>query len=719
MSCLPAIRSLNLVLWLAVAGSAAQAADQDAETQRLIKELSGQGPAIERSREQWEAAYGQVLRATLPVPNLPDKVLEPIILRAGVPGADVQRRAMVRVMLDWMAKTDKPDERVFLLKQLAMLGRDEAVPVLAGLLKDQSPLIREHALRALESNPSAEAGRAMAAALDEAQQAAWRVAVINAVGRRREAAAVDGLRQWATRGDAEVADAALMALGNIATPQAAQFLSAFPADAAARSRPALVRTLLLSADRLRTQGNNEAAAALYRQVRAQAREPFLAMAAVRGLVLARPDEALPLVMAALQSDDARTQAQAARLLLEMPGGTTVQTALAMLPKLPASARPLLLEALFDSAAREPGQPALRAAALQTVKDGREHLRAAAVRALAHLGTPADVPLLADLATTGDDAIRETALNSLTGLYTAGADAAIIELLGKADPKTRVTLIRSLVGRRAMPAIPALLRAADDPGPSGAVRFEARKALQALPDAGAVPALVALLERSRSPEERQIAERAIAAACRKIADPQQRIEPLLTALAGADAAKQCLLLPALGRVGGPKALEIIRTAIADADPKVQDAAVRALSNWPDARADDDLLRIARSGKTEQHRVWALRGLVRVVSVPGQKPPQEAASLLRQAMALADRTENRKLIVSRLAAVQVPDALTQALAAMDDPDLHTEATRSALRLAQIMRYSHTAEARAALEKLSRVAKDEGLRRHAANVLKYSMP
>jgi hypothetical protein len=336
-----------------------------------------------------------------------------------------------------------------------------------------------------------------------------------------------------------------------------------------------------------------------------------------------------------------------------------------------------------------------------------------------VGTAADVPLLAELAMVREAGLAETALNSLTGLYAAGTDAALIDLLGKADPQTRVTLIRSLVGRRAVSAIPALLQAADDPGPDGAVRFEARKALQALPEAKAVPALVGLLERSRSPEERELVERAIAAGCQKIADPHQRLQPLVSALHGADVSKRCVLLPALGRVGGLQARELVRAAIADTDAKVQDAGVRALSNWPDASVADELLRIVRTSRNEQHRVWALRGFVRVVSVPGQKPPQEAAALLRQALALADKLENKKLIVSRLIAVHVPDSLALAVSCLDDPELHADATRAALRLAEALRYSHPAEARTALEKISRVARDEGLRKHAANVLKYSMP
>jgi hypothetical protein len=90
-----------------------------------------------------------------------------------------------------------------------------------------------------------------------------------------------------------------------------------------------------------------------------------------------------------------------------------------------------------------------------------------------------------------------------------------------------------------------------------------------------------------------------------------------------------------------------------------------------------------------------------------------------MTLADKLENKKLIVSRLVAVPVPDTLALAVSCLDDSELHAEAARSALRLAEVMRYSHPAEARGALEKLSRVAKDEGLRKHAATVLKYSMP
>lgn len=713
------VEPLSVLVALAWPCVAAPALAQEADVSQLIKELSGHGPAVARTEAQLQEAYQRVIEATLPGAKNPDEILEPIVVRAGAPGAEPHRRALVQAMLAWLLKTDSPNQRVFLLNQLGLLGQEESVPVLAGLLKQEPAWLRQYALAALERNPSAAAGKALADALRDAKESRWCQSVIHALGRRREPVAVETLHALARSTDLPIAEAAAMALGNIATAEAAAALCELAPAAPAGLQPAIVRALLLCADRLCVERKPQDAARLYRLVRTQAKEPFLRMAALRGLARSDPQEALPLVMETLQKGDAESQAQAIRLLVEMPEYGSSEAALALAAKLPASVRPLMAEALFDAARRGPGEAALRDAALEALGSGNTHLARAAVGALGQVGSAADAPRLAALATAGEWSLRETALDSLVALGAPGTDAAILDLLEKADAKTRLTLFRVVVARRMASAIPTLIQIAQDAGADSAVRLEARKALQALPDAQAADALVALLLAPQTPEEREIVERAIAASCQKIGDPLKRAEPLLRALRGADVAGRCTLLPALGRVGGPEAAEVVRAALQDPSPALQDAGVRALCNWPDAVVADQLLDLARTGREERHRVWALRAFARVVSLPGQRAPQEAAASLRQALRLADKPENKKFILSRLAAVRVAESLALAMSCLEDPQVHDDAASMALQLAQALRFSHPAEARAALQTLSQTAKQEAIRQQAAATLARMAP
>lgn len=728
------LRRMGLLAWLTTAAlvSSASAEDKDKDVSQWIRELSGQSPAVARTDAQLQAGYSRVIAELLPAAKSPYQSLEPIIVRAGAPGAEANRRAVVRAMLDRLAATDQPGERVFLLRQLAVVGREDAVPAVAALLATQPAWMRQFALDALERNPSATAGKAIVVALAEAKEPQWRVALVNALGRRRQSDAIGPLSQLTNSDDDAVAQAAIMAMGNIASPEAAGMLMDLAARCAAngaspraakvpaRHQPVLARALLLCADRLRAADNAALASDLYRQARATAADDFLRMAAVAGLAAVRPDDALPLVMESLRGGDVRALAQAARLLLNMSGYQTTRAVLDLLPRLPDAVRPVLLEALFERPGPTSDDPLLRAEAIAAVKSHDWLFSSAGVRALARVGTAADVPLLVEVATSGYWKTRQVALQSLTTIGAPGTDEAILGLLDKADSKTRVMLIRALVARRAAVATDALVRIADDPAADIEVRLEARKALQALPDPKAATRLVALLVKSRSSEERELVERAIAASCQKIADPELRAEPVLAALREADTAGRCAILPALGRVGGARALEAVRAAMGDPTSAVQDAGVRALANWPDASVADELCRVAAAQKGSR-RDWALRGAARVVSSPRQMPPREAAAMLGKILAMTNEKETdvRKFILVRLAAVRTPESLVLALSLLDDPKLHADAARAALRLAEALRYSNTADARRAMERLAREAKDENVRKQAATSLSKIAP
>ncbi|OHB82007.1 MAG: hypothetical protein A2W31_05300 [Planctomycetes bacterium RBG_16_64_10] len=99
--------------------------------------------------------------------------------------------------------------------------------------------------------------------------------------------------------------------------------------------------------------------------------------------------------------------------------------------------------------------------------------------------------------------------------------------------------------------------------------------------------------------------------------------MLAALKTAPPAGRAALLPALGRLGGSEALAVVRAAMNDPDGAIRDAAVRALSNWPAATVADQLMQLAREADQQPHRVWALRGLARVIARQGGTQPQETS------------------------------------------------------------------------------------------------
>ena len=83
------------------------------------------------------------------------------------------------------------------------------------------------------------------------------------------------------------------------------------------------------------------------------------------------------------------------------------------------------------------------------------------------------------------------------------------------------------------------------------------------------------------------------------------------------------------------------------------------------------------------------------------------MLRQAMALARRTEDKQLILSRLSAVRTPEALEMALSFTNDKTLRRVATRTAAALAEALRTSHPPESRAAMQRVLQLTDNAELR------------
>jgi hypothetical protein len=205
------------------------------------------------------------------------------------------------------------------------------------------------------------------------------------------------------------------------------------------------------------------------------------------------------------------------------------------------------------------------------------------------------------------------------------------------------------------------------------------------------------------------------ACEQIPNPDARAAPLLAALDDAEPAAQCVLLPTLARIGGEASLAAVHRAMQSDEPNVRDAGYRALANWPDDTVAAELLEIAKTSDVPVYRIWSLRAFARVVALPGARPPQASFEMLTEAWELATRQEDKELIISRLAAVRVPEALRLLLSFVDRPELRDAAVPAVFTLAKGLSQSHPDLARAALEKVRPLTEDPATLQQIPKVLR----
>lgn len=274
-------------------------------------------------------------------------------------------------LIETFEKSEGLNDRIGVLRQIAIVGKEESVPLLTKLLDHEDPVIRQYALAAAEANPAPAAGAALVAALGRAQDSDWKVAVINALGGRREPTAVELLGGLITDPDERVAAAAIAALGNIGTRQAAMTLwNARPKWGVVPSLTAdFLHAMMSSIDQI--EASKEPRVGLYRglppsvPLAAVANQSHLRLAGIRGLVKTGDTrKGLGYASRELKQGTVREQAEAARILVDvededrilanLPGHRFINVQkelLALLPTLPPTAQAFLLEALAEREAR--------------------------------------------------------------------------------------------------------------------------------------------------------------------------------------------------------------------------------------------------------------------------------------------------------------------------------------------------------------------------------
>jgi HEAT repeat protein len=544
--------------------------------------------------------------------------------------------------------------------ELARIGTKDAVAPLAALLPDEK--LSHMARYGLETIPDASVDKAFRDALPKLQGRQL-VGVIGSIGVRRDTKAVKALAKLLHDQDNDVAQAAARSLGSIGDPAAAKALQVALDDVSPANQLAVCEGLLRCAEAAEVKGNRAAAMAIYDRLR-QVRAPHqVRAAALRGAILTRQEGGLPLLSQALHGDDFTLVLAAVRTAQEMPGTNVTRLLAGELPGLPADRQVVVIQTL-GKRADDTALPALSAAA----RKGEKPVRLAAIRAMAEIGSPTALPLLVDLLGDADREVAQAAQESLAALPGSKVDAAIMTMLSSGAPARRITAMDLIVRRRMLSAIPALLEAAG--GTDAKVRIVAVNKLGELAGPAELPQLLDLLAKAKSPEDLEATEQALSAASLKAAKPDACVAQVEGRLAQSQPAQKCALLRVLGAIGGPSALRAVRAAVNDPDTEIHAVAIRTLGGWSTADAAADLLDLARTATSPTDKMICLRGYLALAG-HADLPTDQRLAMCRQAAALVQKPEEKKLLLAALGGIVSTEALDLIKPYLDDAATTEEA------------------------------------------------
>lgn len=347
--------------------------------------------------------------------------------------------------------------------------------------------------------------------------------------------------------------------------------------------------------------------------------------------------------------------------------------------------------------------------LKLAQQSPSDVRLAAIRALAKLGDASAVPLLLEVAAASSSA-SAAALDSLATLPDKGADAKIQALLDSSSGPQRLVVIEVLGRRGVASATPALLKLASND--EKATRAAAFAALGLTVGQDDLAALAQHLVKPAAEDEAAAAKTALEKACQRMPDRDAAARVLIAQLRGDAPKVRAGLLDLLRVLGGAQALAHVVSAAKASDPQLQDAATQVLGQWTSPDAAPALLELTKAAGNK-YKVRTLRGYIRIARQLNV-PTEQRIAMCRQALELADRDEDRILVLDTLGRYPSAESLAIVTANLDKSGLAATAAKSAVAIGDKLVAQQPAEVAKVMKQVLATSSDNDLKQKATRVL-----
>ena len=292
----------------------------------------------------------------------------------------------------------------------------------------------------------------------------------------------------------------------------------------------------------------------------------------------------------------------------------------------------------------------RSYALDALTSDDEDLRRTGFLALEKMATSDDIDII--LANLRNDS--EATIQLASRVVADGFDEALETRLAATDNADDFLMIATILTNRAVDIRPDIFKKTTAVECPGRLRLMQRACDLATVDD--VPSLVASTLRIPRGKDHDAAENLVAGVCHGDAAP---IIALL------DQYPPEAIYPMMCRTGGEAAKIELENALRSSDSKVKAAALRALPDWADATFYQTMKDLLTSSDCPAAMYTPiLRAFIRVISLPDDKigiemTRDEKLAQLKEAYALAKRPDEKRLILSRLAANRNVNSLKFAM------------------------------------------------------------
>lgn len=586
------------------------------------------------------------------------------------PGKDPQRKNAVQSYCAALTTLKNYNEQEFLISQLQLIGKDEAVACLTKTLLQTD--LTAAAARALAQINSTASKQALLQSLTKLSGAA-RIPVIEALGFTKYKQATPALINLSKQAAAEEKKVILFALAQGADPTASAILQQAAKDAGySYDVTDATASYLAYLRQLHTTGNSPLAARLTAKLLQDAKaagQLHTRIAALELITRINGQKSLPLLQAAMQDNEAEYRAAALQFASRYYAAATQDQWVRQL----ANASPEAQVQILNYLSLYPyGKVSATTSSL--AKSENESVRFAALKALSKNDPKQSVPLLISEIQNGNEASIEQAKNILLTVPGEEVTQLAAASMNKMNAQGKIALLEILQARGAHQEATTIfneLRNTDT-----TIQKAALRALPAVVSEKDLTTLYPLIANAGNAEI-SFYQQAMIQATSGITDTAARSKIVLEQMQQLNAEQQSRYLPVLAAIGSKDALQQIQNAYNNGNDQTKMAAIRALSISDGANTARALRQIAGTSAIAAQKELAVNGLLEVIRRLKATPEQKLL-LLQDAMELASTNRQKQIILREAGNARTFPALIVVGRYLDSTGLQQPAAQAVVNI-----------------------------------------
>ncbi len=588
------------------------------------------------------------------------------------PGKELGRATAARAYCKALAKDTDKYNQAFIISQLQIVGRDDAVSTLKKYLADKR--LCDPAARALVKINTLAAKAALRQALP-ASQDSCQLSIVEALGDSKDALAVKSIIAQVGK-DKKRDKVVLYALANIASPLSATLMQ----NAAQKAGYTYdvtnaTSSYLLYIRNLGRKGNKETAVRLAKSVINKTRsagQVQTRIAALKIVVDLQGAASTPFLVKESRNyfpaEDTTNEYQYNMEAVRFGAAHLTPETTALWIKELSNAYVEDFDGIIKMFADHHVQAAYPAILKLTLTSNHAWVSEEALIALMKIGQERSLDRIFQLPFENDPEFNGRIKSALLTMKGKDVVDRVAKELQDIDGYNKVILIEVLAAKRAhryIDVVTPLLKSNDT-----AVRAAAYGSLDQLAGAENLDQLFGLLASSDKPSETANVQSAIMSVVGHAKDKSAQSTAVLAQMNQQSSDKKTRYFNILAAIGDKPSLKAVSAAYDKGDGATQKAAVMALSQWANTSAGPELLSISKNATNAGLHDQALRGFVAMIS-KSDYPADEKVIYLRDAMEVAQTTSQKQLILEEVTNNKTFPALVFVSQYLDDPKLQGDA------------------------------------------------